>query len=54
MIPVAANRANALKSTGPKTDEGKEISRANAYKHGMTAVVVIPAGFSAGFIPDAD
>ena len=39
---LAANRLNALKSTGPRTDEGKEVSRANAYKHGMTAVVVIP------------
>ena len=39
---IAANRRNAQKSTGPKTDEGKEVARANALKHGMTAVVVIP------------
>jgi len=32
---LAANRANALKSTGPRTPEGKERSRANAFKHGM-------------------
>ena len=38
----AANRQNAMRSTGPKTDEGKEVARANAYKHGMTAVVVVP------------
>ena len=30
------HRANALKSTGPKTVEGKEASRTNAYKHGLT------------------
>ena len=33
---IAANRANALKSTGPKSAEGKERSRCNAVKHGMT------------------
>ena len=33
---VAANRRNALKSTGPRTVEGKEASRANAYQHGLT------------------
>ena len=39
---IRANRLNAQKSTGPKTDEGKEVARANAYTHGMTAVVVVP------------
>ena len=38
---LAANRANALKSTGPRTDEGKERSRANALKHGLCAAVVV-------------
>ena len=38
---IAANRANALKSTGPKTAEGKEASRGNAYKHGMTGAGVV-------------
>ena len=37
-----ANRRNALKSTGPKTQGGKEISRKNAVKHGLTASVVVP------------
>jgi len=33
---LAANRANALRSTGPKTPEGKAISRRNGLKHGLT------------------
>jgi len=33
---LAANRRNALRSTGPRTAEGKDASRRNAYKHGMT------------------
>jgi hypothetical protein len=32
---VAANRANALKSTGPKTDAGRERSKMNALKHSI-------------------
>jgi len=40
---LAANRANALKSTGPRTDEGKDRSRANAYKHGMAGEGVVLA-----------
>ena len=38
---LLANRANALKSTGPKTVEGKEASRANGYKHGLTGSGVV-------------
>ena len=33
---LAANQANAQKSTGPKTDAGKDISKRNALKHGLT------------------
>ena len=38
---IEANRRNALKSTGPTTDEGKEHSRCNAVRHGLTAETVI-------------
>jgi hypothetical protein len=37
---MAANRLNALKSTGPKTVEGKERSRQNALTHGFCASVI--------------
>src|SRR5580765_1561351 len=36
-----ANRRNALKSTGPNTEEGKQKSRRNAVRHGLTAETVI-------------
>jgi hypothetical protein len=40
---IAANRANARRSTGPNTSAGKARSRMNAWKHGLTAEkVVIP------------
>jgi hypothetical protein len=36
-----ANRRNAGKSTGPKTEEGKAISSQNARTHGFTATTVV-------------
>jgi hypothetical protein len=36
-----ANRRNALRSTGPKTDAGKRRSRVNAVRHGLTAETVV-------------
>jgi hypothetical protein len=33
---IAANRANAQKSTGPKTVAGKQNSSRNAYRHGLS------------------
>ena len=36
---IAANRRNALRSTGPRTAAGKRSSRLNSYKHGLTAHV---------------
>ena len=38
---IEANRRNALKSTGPKTEAGKQASRCNALRHGLTAETVI-------------
>jgi hypothetical protein len=33
---IAANRANAMRSTGPKTRAGKLASSRNAYRHGLS------------------
>ena len=40
---IEANRRNALKSTGPRTEAGKQASRCNAVRHGLTAETVITA-----------
>jgi hypothetical protein len=40
---IAANRLNALKSTGPRSADGKLRSRQNALRHGLTAETVITA-----------
>ncbi len=39
---IEANRRNAQRNTGPKTDEGKDRVRRNAFKHGMTARTIMP------------
>jgi hypothetical protein len=38
---IAANRRNALRSTRPQTESGKQHSRLNAVRHGLTAETVI-------------
>ena len=38
---IEANRRNAVKSTGPITEQGKHRSRQNAVRHGLCAETVV-------------
>ena len=59
---IEANRQNALKSTGPTTQNGKRRTRRNAFRHGLTAETVIEIledaadyrAFEAAIIADYD
>jgi hypothetical protein len=59
---IEANRKNANRSTGPRTEEGKRQSRRNALRHGLTAETVIDGledgedyrAFEAAVIADYD
>ena len=48
----AANQANALQSTGPKTREGKAVVRLNAIRHGLLARDVVLPGEDADAFED--
>src|SRR5579872_6565830 len=43
---IDANRRNALKSTGPKTEAGRAAVRLNGLTHGLTAETLVLAGES--------
>src|SRR5580693_3862664 len=43
---IIANRANAARSTGPITPEGKKIASQNSTRHGMLAQTVVLEGES--------
>jgi hypothetical protein len=59
---IEANRANALRSTGPRTEDGKRQSRRSALRHGLAAETVIDGledtedyrAFEAAVIADYD
>jgi hypothetical protein len=59
---VEANRRNALRSTGPTTEDGKRRSRQNAVRHALSAETVVEIvediddyrGFEAAIIADYD
>jgi hypothetical protein len=42
---IAANRNNAKKSTGPRSDAGRAVSRLNALRHGLAATIGNDAAF---------
>lgn len=43
---IAANRQNARKSTGPKTPEGRAVSKMNALKHGILSKEALVRGWN--------
>jgi hypothetical protein len=59
---IEANRRNALRSTGPTTEDGKRRSRQNAVRHGLSAETIVEIvediddyrGFEAAIIADYD
>jgi hypothetical protein len=59
---IEANRRNALRSTGPTTEDGKRRLRQNAVRHGLSAETVIEMvedaddyrGFETAVIADYD
>jgi len=44
---AAVNKANAQHSTGPRTEAGKQRSKLNAFRHGLTGqTVVLPTSLT--------
>jgi len=43
---LAANLRNALKSTGPKTPQGRAVSKMNAVNHGLCSREVLARGLN--------
>lgn len=41
LLQIEANRRNALRSTGPRTETGRAVASRNALKHGLTADHVV-------------
>src|ERR1043165_4592059 len=53
--PAHINRINAQHSTGPRSVEGKAVTRFNAMKHGLDAAsLVIPGEDSAELVKRAE
>jgi hypothetical protein len=46
---IAANRTNAKLSTGPRTRAGKSRSRANSWRHGLSAQHIVEPQLAADF-----
>lgn len=44
---TAANRKNAKKSTGPRSQAGREKSRCNAFRHGLAIAIGSDPSYSA-------
>jgi hypothetical protein len=43
--PIAANRKNAKKSTGPRSEAGRKASRRNARRHGLAIAIETDPAF---------
>ncbi len=44
LLQIEANRCNTLKSTGPRSAEGKAVSRFDAFKTGIDAQAMVVPG----------